>query len=445
MLYLPEQLNHILTRLQNAGYEAYVVGGCVRDALLGREPSDWDVCTSALPEETLRCFADHPVQTVGIRHGTVVVEAEGQSVEITTFRKEGAYTDHRRPDSVTFVGELREDLVRRDFTINAMAWNPTDGLQDFFGGKDDLQRGIIRCVGDPERRFQEDALRILRALRFSARFGFPLDGAIGRAVRENAHLLRFLAGERVFAELKGFFAGGYAADLMREYREPFAALIPELVPMFDHPQYNHHHIYDVWGHTCKAVENVAGDWLLGLTMLFHDSGKPSRFTRDEEGVGHFKGHPEESAKLAEAVLKRLHCDRQTMETILILIRWHDRIRHFDRYNTRELLAELGEERARLLFRVMYADVRAQNPALLPGKLDALANGERIMNELLTEGACLSVKELAVTGRELLALGVPAGSQVGETLKKLLELVWEEKIPNQREMLLNAVKNQRNLL
>lgn len=437
MEHLPENIWSILNRLREAGYEAYAVGGCVRDALLGREPHDWDVCTSALPTETIAVFSDCTVHTVGIQHGTVLVMINGEGVEVTTYRTEGAYTDHRRPDSVTFVRSLREDLARRDFTINAMAWNPWEGLRDFYSGAEDLKKGIIRCVGQPERRFEEDGLRILRGLRFSARFGFPIEEETGRAILQKAPLLDHIAGERIYSELKGFFSGSYAARLMREYQEVFGVLFPELRPMFDHPQYNHHHIYDVWGHTCKAVENVSGDWLLGLVMLFHDSGKPSRFTRDSNGVGHFKGHPEESAKIAEACLKRLHCDNKTLETVLMLIRWHDRMRIFTRRNTKRMLAELGEERTRLLLRVIEADVRAQNPELLPGKLEALEEGRRIVEELLAEGACLSVRDLAVSGRDLLAMGMPPGKAVGAYLNALLEAVLEEELPNEREALLDA--------
>lgn len=435
MLHLPEKIVYILRQLNGAGYEAWAVGGCVRDALLGQEPHDWDVCTSALPEETIQCFSQHTVHTVGIQHGTVLVMVDGEGVEITTYRTEGSYSDHRHPDGVTFVRSLREDLARRDYTINAMAWAPEAGLQDYFGGADDLQRGIIRCVGDPCRRFEEDALRILRGLRFSARLGFPIEAKTGRAMLEKAPLLRHIAGERIFTELKGFFAGRYAAPLLDEYREIFAVLFPELSPMFGHLQYNPHHIYDIWGHTCKAVENTNGDWLLGLTMLFHDSGKPRRFTQDELGIGHFKGHPEESAHIAEAALKGLHCDNQTMETILLLIRWHDRIRRFTRQNTRRMLAALGEHRSRLLFRVMNADVRAQNPQLLPEKLAALAQGEQIMEELLAENACLTIKDLSVKGKDLLALGFTPGPQMGACLSALLDAVLDERLPNDRSCLL----------
>lgn len=438
---LPEKVNLILRTLQAGGYEAYAVGGCIRDALLGREPHDWDVCTSALPEETMACFSGYPIHTVGIQHGTVLVMIDQEGFEITTYRSDGDYSDHRHPDGVTFVRSLREDLARRDFTINAMAYEPSVGLQDFFGGEADLKNGLIRCVGDPEQRFEEDGLRILRALRFSARFGFPIEGKTGTAIRKKAQLLEYIAAERIFSELKGFFSGKFAAPLLLEYRDVFGVIAPELIPMFDHPQYNYHHIYDVWGHTCKAVEGVSGDWLLGLTMLFHDSGKPDHFTIDSEGIGHFKGHPICSTAIAETVLKRLHCDHKTLETVLPLIQWHDRIRVFDRRNTRRMLSELGEERSRLLFRVMEADVRAQNPALLDGKLKALANGKQILETLIAENACVSIKDLAVKGSDLKEIGIPAGPQMGQCLHELLEDVLEERLPNQREILLDAAKSR----
>lgn len=441
MIKIPEQIEQILIRLRDAGYEAYAVGGCIRDAMLGVEPHDWDVCTSALPEETIQAFSDCKVVKTGIQHGTVMVVQQGEGIEITTYRTDGDYSDHRRPDSVTFVRSLREDLARRDFTVNAMAWNPWDGLQDYFDGANDLKNGIIRCVGEPEERFEEDGLRILRALRFSARLGFPIEERTGRAILEKAPLLKHIAAERIYSELKGFFSGEYCGDLLTNYRDVFAVVFPELTPMFDHPQCNPHHIYDVWGHTCKAVDGVAGDWLLGLTMLFHDSGKPHLFTIDEKGIGHFKGHPEKSAEIAEICLKRMKCETKTLETILPLIRWHDRLRQFSRRNIRRMLSELGEERSRLLFRVMYADVRAQNPVLLTGKLEAIREGEQIMETLLSEKACFSIRDLAVSGRDLIAIGVPAGRGMGQCLNTLFEEVMEERLPNERDILLSEVQSR----
>lgn len=434
-LILSKAAEEIIKTLNRAGYEAYAVGGCVRDALLGREPQDWDICTSALPEETMECFPHCRIHTIGLKHGTILLIMDGEGCEVTTYRTDGAYTDHRHPDGVTFVRSLREDLARRDFTINAMAWHPGKGLIDFFDGKNDLKNGVIRCVGEPERRFEEDGLRILRGLRFASRYGFRIEEATGQAIHQKRELLRLVAGERVLEELRGFFQGKSAGELLMNYRDVFSVIMPELAPMFDHPQYNPHHCYDVWEHTCHAVEWVAGDATLGLTMLFHDAGKPKCFTRDKNGVGHFHGHPVESARIAERVLKRLHCDTKTRENILTLIEWHDRLRIFNRKNARAMLAELGEEQTRQLFVVMEADARAQNPAQLEAKLEALGKGKAILEELLKEDACFTLKALKVQGRDLIDLGWKPGPELGEALHWLLDAVMEERVPNEREALL----------
>ncbi|MCD8188766.1 MAG: HD domain-containing protein [Clostridiales bacterium] len=435
---LPETVSCILGQLNAAGYEAYAVGGCVRDSLLGRTPEDWDICTSALPQEVMACFPQCKIHTVGLKHGTVLLMLEGRGYEVTTYRTDGPSSDHRHPDGVQFVRSLEEDLARRDFTINAMAYHPVHGLVDPFSGQTDLAAGIVRCVGEPKRRFREDGLRILRGLRFASRYGFQIETETGAAIRQQAELLQFISGERIFAELKGFLAGEGAAQLLLDYREPFGAIMPELVPMFGHPQHNPHHCYDVWGHTCHAVGQVAGDPLLGLTMLLHDAGKPRCFTQDENGVGHFHGHPAESVKIAADILARFHCDNRSRDTILTLIAWHDRVRVFTRRSVRRMLSSLGEENARLLFRVMYADARAQSPATLPQKLAGLAEGERILEELLAEKACFTLKDLAVSGKDLLALGYPAGPELGAALNALLEAVVEERLPNQRQALLDAL-------
>ena len=316
---MPCFVRQILERLNGAGFEAYVVGGCVRDALLGRQPHDWDVCTSALPQEVIECFSDYTVHPTGIQHGTVLVIQEGEGVEVTTFRTESGYSDHRHPDQVTFVHSVEADLARRDFTINAMAYSPNRGLADPFDGRRDLEKGIIRCVGEPMQRFQEDGLRILRALRFAARYKFSIEAETSRAMNDCRELLNYIAVERIFQELKGFFSGGSVRGLMLEYREIFAVFLPELRPTFDFDQRNPNHCYDVWEHTVCAVDNAAPDPVLRLTLLFHDVGKPACFTMDKAGVGHFKGHDAVSAETAKAALSRLRCDRETLRTVVTLV------------------------------------------------------------------------------------------------------------------------------
>lgn len=433
--WLPGGARTILERFRAAGYEAYVVGGCVRDALLGRQPKDWDICTSAMPEETAALFEDCSLHKTGIQHGTVLIVLEGQGYEVTTYRVDGAYADHRHPEEVTFVRSLREDLARRDFTINAMAWNPWEGLVDCFGGQEDLKQGMIRCVGDPDRRFQEDGLRILRALRFAARYGFSLEEKTAMALRQRAGLLEAISHERIFAELVGILTAPGVKQILRDYREVFAVILPEIVPMFDHPQYNYHHCYDVWEHTLHAVGVVEPTVALRLTMLLHDSGKPRCFTRDTRGVGHFHGHPLESVHIARGILNRLRCDHQLRDNVLKLIEWHDKVRIFTRKSVHKMLAALGPEQSRQLFQVMRADTMAQNPATRPEKLAGLARGEALLEELIGENACCTLRQLAVKGNDLMAEGEVPGKRLGKLLEELLTAVVEERVENDREALL----------
>ena len=440
--HIPSAVQLIIETLNQAGYEAYAVGGCVRDALLGLEPHDWDICTSALPGQVSETFPDRRIYTVGIQHGTVVLPIEGENYEITTYRADGDYTDHRHPDGVTFVSSLRDDLSRRDFTINAMAFHPKEGVIDFFEGQEDLKKGLIRCVGDPEQRFEEDGLRILRALRFASRYGFTIEGDTGRALRKKAPLLNYVAGERIWTELKGFFAGSSPARLLNDYRDVFAVVMPEISAMFDVPQNNPHHCYDVWEHTCYSVDYAAGDGVLGFVLLFHDSGKPACHRRDERGIDHFFGHPQKSAELALQVLDRFHCDNQTKETVDLLIRWHDRCWRVSRRGAKKLLAALGSERTQLLFRVINADIRAQSPEFLPQKLEVLEQWRTQVAQLEQENACLHLRDLAVSGRDLMEIGIGPGPEMGTILKELLEAVLNDEVANDRSALLRRVRKKR---
>lgn len=438
---MPQAVQQIISTLNRAGYEAYAVGGCVRDTLLRRTPKDWDVCTSALPEEVIAAFPDRHIYTVGIQHGTVVLPLKGENYEITTFRADGDYSDHRHPDSVSFVRSLREDLARRDFTINAMACHPDSGVQDFFGGQEDLERGLIRCVGVPQERFEEDGLRILRALRFAARYGFAIEEKTAEAIHEKKELLRWVAGERIWTELKGILAGAHAGAMAEEYRDVLAVILPELTAMFDFPQHNPHHCYDVWTHTCRALDRVSGDGVLGFALLFHDSGKPACQTRDERGIDHFHGHPAVSARLAMQALERFHCDNHTRETVDKLIYWHDYCREPRRRAAKRLLAELGPERAQLLLRIADADARAQSPETLEEKLTALEGWRVLLAQLEEENACLHIRDLAVSGRDLIALSYKPGPGLGKVLNGLLEAVLRDEVPNEREALLAHLKSE----
>jgi len=429
---IPEYVKNVLSQLEKAGYEAWCVGGCVRDLHLGRVPGDWDVTTSALPEETMRLFGDCALPT-GLKHGTVTVKSAGRPIEVTTYRKDGDYLDHRRPESVSFTTSLEEDLLRRDFTVNAMAMDLREQVRDPHGGLADLKAGLLRCVGDAEQRFEEDALRILRGLRFSACLGFAVQPETADAIHKKKDLLRQIAVERIWAELAKLLTGGDAVRILREYVDVLGVFWPELLDMVDLDQKNHHHIYDVWEHTLHALEYTERDLVLRCAVLLHDAGKPECMTVDENGVGHFYGHPDKSAALAEDMLRRLKVDNVTREMVVQQVAWHDRyIPRTDR-GLRRALRDLGEPALRRLLAVKRADNLAQAPECHGIQLE-IDKAEQIMERLLAEDACISLKQLAVSGRDLMALGVN-GPAVGAGLDLLLEAVIDEQVENNKEALL----------
>ena len=434
---MPEIVGQVLTALEGAGYEAWCVGGCVRDTLLGRHPGDWDVTTNALPEETMAVFGERAFPT-GLQHGTVTVRVAHQTVEITTYRVDGEYHDHRRPDRVTFTRSLEEDLARRDFTVNAMALDLRGNLRDPFGGRKDLERGVLRCVGDPDRRFEEDALRILRGLRFAAVLGLSVDPATGVSIHRHGELLRDIAVERIQVELFKLLCGGHAAEVLREYVDVTGVFWPELLPMVGFDQRNRHHCYDVWEHTLHALEAVPADPVLRCTMLLHDIGKPACFTVDEKGSGHFYGHPEVSRDLADGMLHRLKCGTAFRETVVRLVAWHDRDISRTERGLRRALRALGEEDLRRLIAVKRADNLAQAPEFRDTQAE-IDRAETIMEELLAENACVSLKQLAVNGRDLMELGL-SGPTVGQTLSELLDAVVDGKLPNERSALLEQAES-----
>ncbi len=434
MAKIPEFVKNLLWTLESAGHQAWCVGGCVRDLRLGREPADWDVTTSALPEETMAVFGGRAVPT-GAKHGTVTVRTEGQPVEVTTFRKDGAYRDHRRPETVTFTDSLEEDLRRRDFTVNAMALDLRETFRDPFGGLADLERGLLRCVGEPDRRFGEDALRILRGLRFSACLGFTLETETAASIRKNRELLRDIASERIWTELSRLLTGRWAAEVLRAYPEVVGVFWPELLPMIGFDQRTRHHCYDVWEHTLHALAAVEPDVVLRCTMLLHDVGKPQTFTLDDRGRGHFKGHPARSAALAEDMLRRLRVDNATRETVVRLVEWHDRNIPRTDQGLRRALRDLGKADLRRLLAVKRADNLAQAHQDLLGEI---GKAEVILDRLLAEGLCVSLKQLAVDGRDLTALGL-RGPAVGQVLNALLDAVVDGDLPNDRAVLLERAQ------
>ena len=429
---MPQEVCSLLARLESAGYQGWAVGGCVRDTLRGAVPSDWDVTTDARPERVMALFGERAIPT-GLKHGTVTVCAGETHVEVTTFRRDGTYSDHRRPDAVQFSSSLEEDLARRDLTVNAMAMDLRGHICDPFGGQEDLSRRVLRCVGDPLRRLDEDALRIMRTLRFAAVLGFAIEPDTSAALHRRAPLLADIAAERILVEMNKLLTGEYMASVLLAYPDVLGVFLPELLPCVGFDQRNVHHCYDVWTHSVYAAAAIAPDAVLRWAMLLHDIGKPDCFTVDEHGTGHFYGHPARSAELAEAICRRLRMDKKSAQRIVTLVRWHDR----DIPRTKKAVAraarQLGEDTLRQLLAVKRADNRAQSP-LCRGRAADIDRAEAILDDLLARQSCFSLRELAVRGNDLTALGL-RGPAVGEALQKLLDAVMDGSVPNERPALL----------
>ena len=431
---IPGNVQEILTRLEAAGHEAWCVGGAVRDALLGREPGDWDVTTSAPPEAVLSLFAPRALPT-GLQHGTVTVD----HVEITTYRRDGNYLDNRHPDHVEFTSSLREDLARRDFTVNAIAMSLRGELMDPFGGRQDLERQVLRAVGNPEKRFQEDALRILRGLRFSARLGFVIEPDTAGALRRCAPLLERIAPERIQTELTGLLCGEAPGDILLDYPDVLGIFLPEILPCVGFDQRSPYHCYDVWEHTARAVDAAPARSVVRYAMLFHDLGKPDTFFLGEDGRGHFYGHWRKSVEKASAVMKRLRFDNRSKHVILTLVERHDCELPLNERSVRRNLARYGEETLRLLLEVKRADNRAQAKDC-QGRLELIDQWEALLDMTLAGDSCFSLRQLAVKGGDMTALGL-RGPAVGQALEALLELVIDEKLPNDRNILLEYTKEK----
>ncbi len=422
-----------INMLSAAGHEAWIVGGCVRDLLMGKIPHDWDMTTSAEPEETKRVFANcHTIDT-GIKHGTVTVMMDGEPLEITTYRVDGEYSDNRHPGEVTFTKSLDEDLLRRDFTMNAIAYAPERGLADPYGGRADIALGIIRCVGEPLQRFREDGLRILRALRFTSVLGFEIEKSTAAAIREERELLRNISAERIREELTKLLCGKNAAAVLREYADVIGVVIPEILPMVGFEQHNEHHCHDVWEHTLSAVENIPPEPALRWAALFHDMGKPSTFSMGEDGVGHFYGHAPRSAQLSGDIMQRLRFDNESRERILTLVRHHDGPLEADAKFLKRKLGKLGEKGFFELIALCRADNMAQAEAYRHRQMH-YDEVERIAREILAGDSCFTLKNLAVNGHDLMALGYK-GKAIGDALQSLLEAVMDEMVENEKETLL----------
>lgn len=445
----PEGARAVIRALTDAGYEAYLVGGCVRDVLLAEASGsaaqihDWDICTSARPDELKRALAQWQTLDTGLKHGTVTVLAPDGQYEVTTYRIDGNYSDGRHPDAVAFTASLTDDLSRRDFTVNAMAMaldeegNPS-AVIDPFGGRDDLRRAVLRCVGEPDRRFREDALRILRAIRFASRLGLTIEPATHDAMLRNRARLVLVSAERIFDELCGILTTPRPGALLRAYTDILTEIVPELAPCAGFDQRNPWHCYNVLDHILHSVDHAPQELTVRLAMLLHDAGKPAAASVDEAGVGHFYGHQKRSAELAEEALRRLRCSNRLRRDVVELVYYHDmQLRPTER-SVRRLFNKFGAEQARRLVQVKRADGMAQSEKARE-RLSELAEVEALMERVIAERQAFSLRELAISGDDLLACGVPPGPEIGRRLQAALDAVLDGTAANEREALLAVAR------
>ena len=431
---IPPGAARILRVLEDHGYEAFVVGGCVRDSLLGRNPNDWDITTSALPLQVKALFR-RTIDT-GLKHGTVTILMDGEPFEVTTYRVDGEYLDGRHPSEVTFTASLQEDLQRRDFTINAMAYSEKKGLQDLFGGLPDLEKGLIRAVGDPAKRFGEDALRIMRAVRFAAQLGYEVEEDTVQAMKELEPTLSKISAERIAAELEKLLVSPHPEKLKMAYECGITAVIlPEFDRCMETAQNNPHHKYSVGEHTIVSIGNARPDRILRYTMLMHDMGKPSCKTTDEQGIDHFYGHQEVSAQMANDILRRLKSDNETRRSVSKLVRYHDLTCGLTGKSVRKAISLIGEDLFPLYLEVKDADTRAQSDFRFQEKMDYLEEVRLLYRKILEEGDCLSLKDLAVNGKDLIAAGMKPGREIGEVLEAMYRDVIDDPEHNNKEYLM----------
>lgn len=431
---LPDEVSEIISSLEKDGHKAYAVGGCVRDSIMGKTPHDWDVATSALPEETEKVFSKYDQVLNGLKHGTVGVIINHRNFEITSFRTEGAYSDNRHPDSVEFVKNVEEDLSRRDFTVNAIAYSPGEGMIDPFFGAKDIEKKVIRCVGDAGKRFDEDALRIMRAIRFSSVLGFKIDEKTAQMIHEKKRLLKNIAVERIRGELEKTLTGDNVFELLTEFDDVFFAVIPELEKTKGVSQNCPYHRYDVWEHICHSVERSKNDRVTRLAMLLHDVAKPLVKTTDENGIDHFKTHAVVGSAMAEEILGRLKFDKKTVDTVTQLVLHHD-----DRlYNSTDKMprhaGRYGYDFLRLLDEVSRADIKAQNEKYLD-RLSLCDDFLKKLDECEKENLCVTIRQLAVNGNDLKEIGFE-GREIGLRLNKLLDKVIGGELENDRKVLID---------
>ncbi len=441
---IPPSVATVMNRLAEAGFDCYAVGGCVRDSLLNKKPHDFDLTTSATPDQMKAVFADFKTAETGLKLGTLTVIIGNENVEVTTFRVDGAYSDNRHPDSVNFARSIKEDLSRRDFTVNAFAWSPDTGLVDEFGGVYDLENRIIRCVGDPDKRFAEDALRIIRGIRFSSVFGFEVEEKTAQSMIKNRRLLENIAAERIYAELVKLLCGKGIEKVMLAFPKIFAQIIPPLAPCIGFDQKSPYHCFDIYEHTAMAVANSDNDPAVRLAALFHDIGKPESFSTDQHGVGHFYGHPDVSEKIAEEMMNTLKVDSKTKRCVKTLVKYHDRPIAPEKRAVKRLLLKIGDENFRRLLGLKKGDILAHAPE--HRDISKLKKIRILLDEIESENECFSLKQLAVNGSDIIKeLNIPSDRRVGEILNALLSDVVDEKLENSRGALLDRAKqlNEKN--
>ncbi len=440
IIQLPGKVKYIIDTLIHAGYEAYAVGGCIRDSILGRVPGDWDITTSASPWQVKQLFSK-TVDT-GIQHGTVTVMEGKEGFEVTTYRIDGEYEDQRHPREVIFTSSLLEDLKRRDFTINAMAYNEAEGLIDAFHGMEDIEKGVIRCVGNPVHRFDEDALRMMRAVRFAAQLGFTIEETTRTAILKRARSLAKISSERIQVELVKLLVSEHPEEMRTVYELGMShVFLPEFDEMMQTPQNNRYHRHNVGEHSILAMQNIRNDKILRLTMLLHDVGKPVCKTVDENGIYHFYGHPAEGAKMAKTILRRLKFDNDTVRRVTNLIAWHDDRPSLREASVRRAIHRVGLEQYPALFEVKRADALAKNNYRRKEKLELIDLYESLYQEIMEKNQCLTLKDLAVNGTDMLELGLERGKEIGMALNRLLMHVLECPEDNNREILMNLVKTE----
>lgn len=437
MRLLPKEVDTVIAALQSAGYSPYLVGGCVREMLRGKAPSDYDMTSDAPPQEVLRLFGERAHPT-GLQHGTVTVVSGGLPIELTTMRRDGAYKDSRHPDSVTFGTSIEEDLARRDFTVNAIALSPNGTLVDPYGGQKDLNAKILRCVGEPKRRFEEDALRILRLVRFCSVLGFSAEKETARAAREARGSLAHIAHERVYAEMNKLLLGENVGETLLAFPDILGVPIPEILPCVGFDQCNYHHCFDVWGHTARAVAAVPPKRELRWTMLFHDLGKPRCMTVDGDGVGHFYGHTDISAQMAEDIMARLRFEKALRDSVRAQLECFDDMFPPERAAIHREMAKRGREVTADLLLTKRADNAAKAPDGLARAQAPWLAAQKVYDELIAENACCSIHELGINGKDLAVIGY-RGREIGAVLARLLDEVAAEKLENTREALLKRAQ------